>query len=303
MEMFNAKVLKQRIGNLKKSDKLNILEQVEKYVISKCKEVGLEHSYDVMAEEMPYFKTMGYTEYGTSFIMQPLNFKLRTEQISDAFYDQDTNDVLDWTSYLKDNIVNKTANKYKDRIDEFDKYSHKNNLVVLPGSNKIKTHSCLNKLKAIAIAHKGDIYFKPHPITTHAVIGELKDLFGEESILPRDIDMYHFLEKANKIYSTHISESVLYAVALGKEVEPIDVYNIMSRGSFFHLNEQLYDNQLFGKEWINKTFSSYKSGIINPSIDIDWKKKVDLYIDYIIKKRLKYKDWFISNPEKTKNKK
>jgi hypothetical protein len=303
MEMFNAKVLKQRIGNLKKSKKLNILEQVEEYVISKCKEAGLEHSYDVMAEEMPYFKTMGYTEYGTSFIMQPLNFKLRTEQISDAFYDNDSNDLLDWANYLKDNIINKTANKYSERNNEFGKYPHKNNLVVLPGSNKIKTHSCLNKLKAISTTHKGDIYFKPHPITTHAVIGELKDLFGEESILPRDIDMYYFLEKANKIYSTHISESVLYAVALGKEVEPIDVYNVMSRGSFFHLNEQLYDNQLLGKEWINKTFSSYKSGIINPSVDIDWKKKVDLYIDYIIKKRLKYKDWFISNPEKTKGKK
>jgi hypothetical protein len=78
MEMFNKKVLKDRIGPLKKNDKLSNLEQVERYVLRKCKENGLEHSYDVIAEEMPYFKTMGYTEYATCFMMQPLNLKMRT---------------------------------------------------------------------------------------------------------------------------------------------------------------------------------------------------------------------------------
>jgi hypothetical protein len=115
--------------------------------------------------------------------------------------------------------------------------------------------------------------------------------------------MYYFLENAERIYSTHISESVLYAVALGKEVQPTDVYNMMERGSFFHLNHPLYDNQEFGKEWINKTFSSYKSGVINPSVDKDWKNKVDSYIQYITEKREKYKGWFISKPEKIKAKK
>lgn len=77
MEMFNKKVLAERIGPLKKNDKLNDLEQVERYVIKKCKELGFEHSYDVIAEEMPYFRTMGYTEYATNFMMQPLNLKMR----------------------------------------------------------------------------------------------------------------------------------------------------------------------------------------------------------------------------------
>ena len=62
MEMFNKKVLDERIGPLKKNTKLEPLEQVERYVLRKCRELGLEHSYDVIAEEMPYFKTMGYTE-------------------------------------------------------------------------------------------------------------------------------------------------------------------------------------------------------------------------------------------------
>jgi len=88
MEMFNRKVLKERIGHLQKNDKLDYLEQVEGYVIRKCSENGIEYAYDVMAEEMPYFKTMAYTELATCFYLQPLNFKMRDYQMPDAWYDK-----------------------------------------------------------------------------------------------------------------------------------------------------------------------------------------------------------------------
>ena len=284
MEMFNKKVLAERIGPLKKNDKLNDLEQVERYVIKKCKELGLEHSYDVIAEEMPYFRTMGYTEYATNFMMQPLNLKMRMGQVTDA-YDDNVDDVQDWASYFRANIESKTANKYQERNEEFERYGNKSVLVVLPGSNKLKSNCCLNKLIAIAKEHKGDIYFKPHPITTHAVIGEIKDLFGEEAILPRDIDVYHFLQKAEKVYTTHISETALYAIMLGKQVEPIDVWNSIHQGSFYTINAPLFDNKDNGDEWVNRVFSSPKSGIINPVIDLDWRSKVDQYFEYIFNKR------------------
>lgn len=297
--MFNKKVLAERIGPLKKNDKLNDLEQVERYVIKKCKELGLEHSYDVIAEEMPYFRTMGYTEYATNFMMQPLNLKMRMGQVTDA-YDDNVDDVQDWASYFRTNIESKTANKYQERNEEFERYGNKSVLVVLPGSNKLKTNCCLNKLIAIAKEHKGDIYFKPHPITTHAVIGEIKDLFGEESILPRDIDVYHFLQKAEKVYTTHISETALYAIMLGKQVEPIDVWNNIHQGSFYTVNAPLFDNKDNGDEWVNRVFSSPKSGIINPVIDLDWRSKVDQYFEYIFNKRKYYKGWYLEAPRKKK---
>ena len=299
MEMFNKKVLAERIGPLKKNDKLNDLEQVERYVIKKCKELGLEHSYDVIAEEMPYFRTMGYTEYATNFMMQPLNLKMRMGQVTDA-YDDNVEDIQDWASYFRANIEGKTANKYQERNEEFERYGNKSVLVVLPGSNKLKSNCCLNKLIAIAKEHKGDIYFKPHPITTHAVIGEIKDLFGEESILPRDIDVYHFLQKAEKVYTTHISETALYAIMLGKQVEPIDVWNNVHQGSFYTINAPLFDNRDNGDEWVNRVFSSPKSGIINPAIDLDWRSKVDQYFEYIFNKRKYYKGWYLEAPKKKK---
>ena len=300
MEMFNKKVLDGRIGPLKKNTNLDDLEQVEGYVIRKASEAGLETSYDVMAEEMPYFKTMGYTSYGTSFIMQPLNLKFRTEQIADAYNDEDV-DILDWSGYLNKNIKDKQANKYQDRRKvDTKKYPYKDYLVVLPGSNKLKEIACLNKMIAISKKYKHNIWFKPHPITKHQFIGELQDLFGEEAILHRDMDLYHFLVKAKKVYTTHVSESALYSIILGKDIEPIDVWQTVHRGSFHHINAKLYDTK--SVKWIDKTFSSPKSGVINPNVDKDWKKKVDQYFEYILAKRHYYKDWFIDN-RKPKNKK
>ena len=73
MEMFNKKELDSRIGPLKKSKSLYDLEDVEGYVRRKASEAGVACSYDVMAEEMPYFRTLAYTEYAGSFYLQPLN--------------------------------------------------------------------------------------------------------------------------------------------------------------------------------------------------------------------------------------
>jgi hypothetical protein len=297
MEMFNKKELDKRIGPLRKNDSLYQLEQVEGYVIRKCQEKGIETSYDVMAEEMPYFKTIGYTEYAGNFYLQPLNFKMRNEQMSDAWH-HDTKDVADYASWLVKNVVDKNSNKYKHRTEEIDKYPAKDYLVVLPGSNKLRENVCLNKLKHIVNKHGNNVLFKPHPITTHQIIGELKDFFGEENILPKNVDMYYYMQKAKGVYSTQISESALYAAVLGKKIEPVDVWNNIQRGSFYCVNSYIYFNQDNIKEYVNRTFSSYKSGIINPELDKDWKKKVDDYIEYICEKREKYKDWYIAVPKK-----
>jgi hypothetical protein len=299
MEMFNKEELKKRIGPLKKNSKLYDLEQVEGYVLRKCQEKGIEHSYDVMAEEMPYFKTMGYTEYAGNFYLQPLNFKMRNEQMIDAWYDKDVK-IKDYSSWLVKKVVANNANKYQDRTEEIDKYPSKDYLIVLPGSNKLRENVCLNRLKHIVNKHGNNVLFKPHPITTHQIIGELKDFFGEENILPKNVDMYYYMQKAKGIYSTHISESPLFAGVLGKTIEPVDVWNNIQRGSFYCINSFLYHHQDNIKNYVNKTFSSYKSGIINPEVDSNWKEKVDKYIEYISDKREKYKNWYIADVKRKK---
>jgi hypothetical protein len=300
MEMFNKKIAKERIGPLKKSKSLDILRDVEIYFLKQMKKFKTEVSYDVIAQEMPYFKTLGYTEYATNFIIHPLNFEMRMRQMQHAWEDN-VEDALDFSAHLKKNIENKIANKYQDRKSKVDKYDKVGHLVVLAGSNKLKENVCLNKLKYIRDKHDTDVYFKPHPITTYAVIGELKDILGEDRILPRDIDMYHFLQNAHKVYTTHMSESAIYSIALGKEIEPIDVYNKVHRGSFYHINRFLFEcqaNEVDGNAWINRTFSSYKSGVFNPVIDKNWKSKLDSYLNYIHDEREKFTMWYVDTNEK-----
>lgn len=301
MEMFNPAVAKDRIGPLKKSSALDPLRDVERYFLKQAKQYRIDTSYDVLAQEIPYFHTLAYTEYATCFMVHPLNLDIRLTQIMEASQDT-TCEVLDYAEYFKNNILNKQANKYQDRETEFDRFREVDNLVVLPGSNKLKSNTCLNKLIHIKKLHGDNVYFKPHPITTHTFIGELKDKFGEEMILPRDIDMYHFLLQADTVYTSHISESAIYAAALGKDIEPIDVYNGVERGSFYHINKFLFENRENPLPWINRTLSSYKSGIICPQLDENWQEKLDKYLEYIFEKRAMYKDWFIDDRTKKKTK-
>ena len=234
MEMFNKKELDKRIGPLKKNKKLYDLEAVEGYVIRKANENGLEHSYDVMAEEMPYFKTLAYTEYAGNFYLQPLNFKLRNEQLIDA-YNDNSSEIVDYSSLLINKIVNNEANKYTGRKEEFSKYLPKDYLVVLPGSNKVRENVCLNRLKYISKQHGDNIYFKPHPITTHQIIGELKDFFGEENILPRDINMYYYFQKAKGIYSiSEVLSENLKSVTLDKT----NKIKMLTKKNYLFLNSQ-----------------------------------------------------------------
>ena len=74
--------------------------------------------------------------------MQPLNVKLRNEQMLDAWNDNVKNPD-DWSSYLVDNILNKAANKYEGRRTLIKKWPAKDYLLILPGSNKVKKNVCL----------------------------------------------------------------------------------------------------------------------------------------------------------------
>ncbi len=292
MQMFNQKATKDRIGDIKKSITLEHLREIEKYFLTAAKKYKIELAYDVIANELPYFKTLNYTEWAHSFIVHPLQQELRIQQMVDA-YNDDAEQKCNFVEYFSERITQGQSNKYEHIQSEVDsKIKSRENLVVLVGSNKLKERICLNKLRWIRDYHEDEVYFKPHPLTTYQLIGELKDIFGNESVLDRDADMYAYLLKSNRIYTSHMSESAVYAASLGKPIEPIDVYNKVEQGSFYHINKFLFtsDNP---KEWINRTLNSPKCGIFNNQIDSDWKNKINAYLEYIITERDKYKNKYI----------
>jgi hypothetical protein len=292
MEMFNKESQRERIGKtLQKSDSLKPLKEVEKYFLKAMRRYKTKADYDVIANELPYFETLNYTEYANCFIIHPLNNELRVKQM----YDAGTNDgeTQDWVKFFREKILGGESNKY-DAQQNTKEYEKRDNIVVLVGSNKLKERICLNKLRWIKRKHGEDVYFKAHPLTTHQLIGELKDIFGDDTILPRSADLYSFFVESETIYTSHLSESAVYAIALAKDIEPIDVYSKIEMGSFFHINRFLFEREARdAQEWVNRAFSDARSGVINPAVDEDWKKKIDDYLEYIHDERDKHEHKYV----------
>lgn len=292
MKMNNEKEKKDRIGpDLDKNDNLNFTKEVEAYFLAQMKNYPTSADYDVIADELPYFKTFNYTEYAHCFIMHPLQLELRVLQMEEA-YNDNVDQKYDYINFFKELMLENDANKYKNRVAV--DVEAREALVVLPGSNKLKECICLNKLKYIRDIHGSNVWFKPHPMTMHKLVGELMDFMGEERVLHRSANMYQLMksDKTKVVYSSMLSESAMYATALDKQLEPTDVYNKMPRASFYHINKHLFFNNN-PKEWVNRAFNSHKSGIICPMIDSDWRKKIDDYLEYAHNMRNRYKNKFI----------
>ena len=303
MKMFNKYALEKQIGDMPKSKTLEHLKPVERYFLKEIKKLPLEQDYDVVANEVPWFRTISYTEFAHSFIMYPLAPIVRLRQIREA-YDDAANISLDYISYFKDRITNNLANKYSHIKDS--KITPRDHLIVPVGSNKIKETVCMNKLRYIINTHGEDeVYLKPHPLTTHQLVGELRDMLGESVVLNRDDNLYQLLADAEVVYTTHRSESIVYAVALGKEVDCIDVYQKSHEGAFYHIVDGIFnhgpkveDQQRF----IQRAFNSYKSGIVNPELDENWKDRIDQYLEYLMGIREQYKNKYVWNAEGTMEK-
>ena len=299
-DMFNERVRYERIGHLHKTKFIHELREVEDHFIELAQEYKVKTSYDVVANEALSFETMGYTEWAGNFLMFPLQTELRLDSITECLHSPEPSQ--DWVGYFRENLEAGLANKYEDRQEP--STEPRENIVILVGTNKLKTSVDINKLKWLTNKHKGKILFKPHPLTTNEYIGFLMDKLGEENVLKRDEDMMHYIKHSKKVYTTHFSESLLWASILGKETEPVDLYDVRAMGGFYHINQFLFKNQ-FGngsEDTINRVLSCSRSGIINPRIDQDWKAKMEAYIQYMLAMKERYFNWYAKKVKRNDNK-
>lgn len=278
------------IGDLKFNKTVKSLIEVEKYFINQVQKRKVFWSYDVTAVESLCFDTINYTTYAGCFIMHPLQPEMAQRQVYDAL--RDNNSSIDFVSYFKSRIKEKTANKYiKEKTDKIQK--EYDAVVVLPGDNKIKSNICLRKLRNIANKHGDKVLFKPHPLTHKETLKELqKQIKVPTDFAPLNSDLYEILPAVKTVYSSHLSESAMYATILKKEVEPIDQFVKRQPASFAHINYFLF-NELDPLSVVNTMLSSHKSGIVCPEIEPNWKEKIDAYLNYILALREKIKNHYV----------
>lgn len=261
---------------------LSALSEVELYFIESCDKLGVEHSYDCTAFEKPYYKTLNYTTFAGMFICHPLQFEMSFFQVYDAITDDAS--PRGHVDFVRRKHL---QGKYEGSFISYNNTAAFN-LVVLPGGNKFNTVNW-DKLKRIA-SEDPSLLLKPHPVTKPEELDIIQRRVPRAKMAPRMSSLYDLLSKADKVYTTHISETALTSLVLGKEIEPIDKYPECYAGAFSHLTHLLFTNEK-PLELIEKVFSSEKSGIIHPDVDTDWKRKIDAYLEYTLNKRQMHKGY------------
>ena len=287
MSMFTTAYINKHLGNfLDFTPDLYRYKKCENKFKELCKIYNIESAHDCTAHENISFKTISYTTYANMFIMHPLNFQASFDQIMDARADDVV--VHDYASAVR-TAQEKRGGKYRANFLKVER--DMNSVAVLPGNNKFEQHLCTVKLKQL-VDENPKLIVKPHPLSDNELMSRIRELVPAEQLASRMENLYSLIHQAELVYSTHLSETALTSLVLGKEIEPLDKFHMKLQGSFSHINHVLYTALDPIKE-INKIISSPKSGIINLDIDVDWEYKMEQYIKHVMAKRAKEKGRYI----------
>lgn len=296
-KIFGSDYVNQHIGDtIKYRERLHKLEKVEDYFIQLCKNHNIDHSVDCTANERSYYNTLNCTTYAGMFIVHPLCFSSTVFQMYDAKADNMTPQRhLGW---IKSNLKKDQGTKYVQGNGQafnknFDKdFTH---IAVLPGSNKIYEHVESKRFQSLINNLKSNLVLKPHPLTTDNIIEDLNNVKGKAHLASRKTDLYYLINKAHTVYTTHISETALTSLLLGKKVEPLDPFDTRLTGAFAHINHFCF-SEADPIMTIGSIMASPKSGVFHPDVDINWKQKLHDYFKYTLEKRqLQKGHYYVSN--------
>ena len=272
------------------SPKHQPLVEVEDYLKKTFKHIGpkqgVELAYDVTAVEPLYFPTLNYTTYAGSLMLHPVSYEQAIRQMADAYADNIQLEY-DHVDYIKERIKKDgTFSKYV--YTQKEEVQPRKVLVVLPGGNKLKKHCCVGKIERILSHHGRDnVLFKKHPISYLEIYDELSDYLGGINYAPNNSDLYDLIKGSEYVFTTMLSESTLISSILEKKIGHFDLWQNRDTASFGHIGYYLFSTK-DPVAWARRAFASPKSGIINPSVDIDWRSKIDVYLDYIMELRSTY---------------
>jgi hypothetical protein len=164
-------------------------------------------------------------------------------------------------------------------------------VLVPAGSNKFKQHVSGEKFKRLIKAKGENLVIKPHPLTNLELLGRMFKDKGDAYLAHPSDDIYSYIENAETVHTTHISETALISLLMGKRITPIDPFRNRMNGGFSIFNNICFNYEK-PIETLDSAFASYKSGIVHPDIDKDWKGKIDKYVDYIMAKRKQCRGYY-----------
>mgnify|MGYP007117373120 CR=1 FL=1 len=268
--------------------------EVEEYLHSRCKELNIKLEYDLSANEPLNWKGLTYTTYNGMLYVSSMSQDATLYQLYDALRDnlRPTGHI----DFIRKSLNDKCHGKYlfgdksEFNVPQLEPYTH---VCILPGHNKFN-HISKEKIGKMVDKHGKNLVFKPHPITHLDILEENGFLkyIDKCQVASQYDDMYTLIENAKHVYTTHISETALSSLVLGKSVEPFDSYEMRHVSGFSPISHFCYTEEE-PIEIMGKIFASPKSGIIHPLADKDWKNKINLYLKYTIDKRDSQEGYYV----------
>ena len=280
-----------KYGKLKIANYYVNFKKCEEFTFEEMLKYNTGISFDLGANQNPYFSVINYTNFSELFALHPLSRELSHFQTENCFINQEAiefdyfNHFAD--KYKNENYIGKYAGQKTDiSISEFEA------LVVLPGGNKFNI-MCGNKIKHILHEHGTKAVFKLHPLTPETSIEYIKSILpAYATIVGGNECLYEYMKQSSIVYTSHSTESAFIASCMGKEISPIDAFQHSRYGTFSHINRFLFYNKN-KRDIINKLLNNYRSGLFHPLLDKNWKEKISKYLEFIHEMRMSVKHYYM----------
>ena len=233
---------------------------------------GAEFDYDVWFntnENMTIRKWL-YTDFLGKGIYLRVTSKPVNTRLFHSIINSDIEIDEERIEKIKGNLQNKYSLQWNTEFHE--------KVIFLPGSNLLSKGTVIDMNRVRALVKEG-YKIKPHPITAHIFMAELRMAFGAENVLGKKEGGFELLMNCKEMATAQNSEMGLIALLLGKPIRLVS-YPVEDREKNLLTYESFYES-LAGtnaKDTILKLFSSRRSGIIF-NFDEDAKERLENYLN------------------------
>ena len=233
-----------------KDDLLN-LNEFKHYLIPE-KHRGLGFDYDIWFntnENMTIRKWL-YTDFLGKGIYFRVTSKPVNTKLFDSIISSDIEIDEERIAKIKSNLQNKYSLQWNTEFHD--------KVIFLPGSNLLSKRTVIDMNRVKALVDEG-WKIKPHPITAHVFMAELRIRFGKENVLGKKEGGFELLMNCKEVATAQNSEMGLIALLLGKPIRLVS-YPVEKREKSLLTFESFYES-LAGtnaKESILKLFSLIK---------------------------------------------
>ena len=209
----------------------------------------------------------------TDFMGRGLYFRVPSIKINNRLFKSIVNSDIKIDEERIDKVMKNLQNKYY--LHPSEKFHEK--VIFLPGSNLLCKPDCIDIRRVEKLVEEGYV-IKPHPITAHIFIAELRAKFGYDKVLGKKEGGHELLLNATEIATAQNSEMGIVALLLEKDIRMVS-HPVKKREKSLLTYESFYEAVAGtdAKKTILKLFSAKNSGIIF-DFDEDADERLEKYL-------------------------